>query len=149
MQIIQILDASSKWRSFFNKRKLKGKNKSKLLLVELWQYSSTSEEKPKPSALRERSISENSLWPYVTCNDSIIYSNHVISQNKNLEKIMWRQCNKKGSCMKLIFKKRQKKLLIIYKFPILFGRKYYLCLGCNSQLRLFRTDFLVFCIWTT
>lgn len=35
MQIIQLLDASSKWRNFFNRRKLKGRNKLELPLVDL------------------------------------------------------------------------------------------------------------------
>lgn len=81
--------------AFSNKSKLKGRNKGKLLLVEVRQYWSISEEKSKPSALREKTISENSLSPYITCNDSRICNNHVIFRNKNQNEIMWRQGKKK------------------------------------------------------
>lgn len=47
---------------------------------------------------------------------------------------------KKEVAQSCCFLKREKMLIIIYKLPILFARKYHLCLGCNSQLRLFKTD---------
>lgn len=132
--------------AFFNKSKLKRRNKRKLIPVEVWQYWPISEEKSKPSALGEKTVSENSLSPYVTG-----IAESVITMLFLRIKTRMRLCGDsvKKSSMKLLFLKREKNVKNYIKITLNICKKILSTSRLQFQSRLFKTVFSLFCIWTT
>lgn len=140
MRSTQILDASSKQRSFFNKRKLKGRTTQNCFWLNYDSTGPSQRKNPNPlhwgKEVSLRIQCDHTLHTMIA--ESVIIM--LFLRTKIRKRLGGDSVTKKEVAQSCCFLKREKMLIIIYKLPILFARKYHLCLGCNSQLRLFKTD---------